>query len=147
MFRRLPRTTPSAAVGQAGADNLPWFSPIALPAARMISTFSNVHTFKAEIECGLGLEISDVEREVIGRPRNADHIKKEIEWRWTFDCQEGDFSFVSAGYEQFTRIKPIRAKSQSFDWEERGGVSFDRTTFEKSTSEPGASDNADKPRV
>ncbi len=114
-----------------------WMAPCTL-------VFTNVHDFKAEIEYGLGLEISDVERQEVGRPRNADLINKEMEWRWTFDCQEGVFSFISAGFQQITRRKPTRAKSQTFDWEERGGISFDRIPFEETSSEQGAAHNERK---
>ena len=116
-----------------------WMSPCTL-------VFSNVHTFKADIEWGLGLEISGVECEEIGRPKNADHIQKEKEWKWTFDCQEGVFSFISVGYEQFARAKPIRVKSQKFSWKERGGICFDRITYENK-SEQKTGENASRPTV
>ena len=93
--------------------------------------FSNVHSFTASVESGLGLEISELSREDAGRPRNADYIAKEKEWKWLFDCQEGDLSFLSVGFQQFTRRPPVRAKSQVFGWDERGGVTFDCIPYEK----------------
>lgn len=104
-----------------------WMAPSTL-------VFSNVHSFTAEIEWGLGLEISHVERHKVGIPKNAEFIGKDEEWKWIFECQEGTFSFISVGYNQFTRSKPVRAKSQSFDWDERGGISFDRVTFDEQRS-------------
>lgn len=96
--------------------------------------FSNVHSFTANIEWGLGLEISGVSRENIGRPQNADHIMKDKEWKWEFDCQEGVFSFRSVGFVQITRHRPIRAKAQSFSWDERGGISFCRKPYDQPTA-------------
>ena len=105
-----------------------WMAPCTL-------IFANVHSFTADIEWGLGLEIAGVSRKEAGRPDNADYIKKDEEWEWEFECQEGTFSFHSVGYMQITRRAPIRAKSQSFSWDERGGVSFDRIPFDQSNRE------------
>ena len=99
-----------------------WMAPCTL-------IFANVHSFTAEIGWGLGLEVSQVEREEAGRPKNADHIKREKEWKWTFECQEGSFSFHAVGYRQITRNRPIRAKAQSFEWDQRGGISFARSAY------------------
>jgi hypothetical protein len=107
-----------------------WMAPCTL-------IFANVHSFMAEIEWGLGLEISGVSREDAGRPKNADYIKKDKEWKWEFDCQEGSFSFHAVGYVQITRRPPTRAKAQSFPWNERGGVSFDRNAYDQTNSEQG----------
>ncbi len=112
-----------------------WMAPCTL-------VFANVHSFKADIDWGLGLEISDVIREDAGRPQNADYIQKEKEWKWVFDCQEGAFSFHSVGYVQFTRRPPRRAKRQSFPWGERGGVSFDREPYDGSNHEQAGPPNA-----
>lgn len=106
-----------------------WMAPCTL-------IFSNVHDFSASIEWGLGLEILDVTREDKGRPQNADHIRKDREWRWEFDCQEGTFSFHSDGFVQIARHRPKRAKAQAFPWDERGGVSFCRSPFDQPKSEP-----------
>jgi hypothetical protein len=105
-----------------------WMAPCTL-------VFSNVHGFTADIDWGPGLEISRVSREDAGRPPNADGIKKEKEWRWDFDCQEGRFSFHSVGYRQIARRRPVRAKTQSFPWDERGGVSFDRNAYDQTNGE------------
>jgi hypothetical protein len=101
-----------------------WMSPCTL-------IFRNVHSFNARIEWGLGLEISHVAREDAGTPRNAEYIKENKEWKWIFDCQEGEFSFVATGYTQITRRPPVRAASQHFPWTERGGVSFDHSPYDQ----------------
>jgi len=67
-----------------------WMSPCTL-------IFRNVHSFTARIEWGLGLEIGHVSCEEVGRPKNADIIKEDIEWKWLFECQEGEFCFHSTG--------------------------------------------------
>ncbi len=100
-----------------------WMSPCTL-------IFRNVHSFSATIEWGLGLEISQVSREEAGRPKNAEHIHEDKEWKWIFECQEGSFSFFSTGYSQVTRRRPIKATAQVFSWNERGGISFDRMPCE-----------------
>jgi len=101
-----------------------WMSPCTL-------IFRNVHSFTANIEWGLGLEISHVSRDEKRIPNNADHIKETEEWKWVFECQEGCFSFFSTGYNQITRREPIKATSQVFSWAERGGVSFDRALWKQ----------------
>jgi hypothetical protein len=101
--------------------------------------FSNVHSFSAEVEWGLGLQIDNVSREEAGRPKNAESIVREQEWRWVLSCQEGRFSFHSVGYRQFTRAKPVRARSQAFPWTERGGVCFDLIRYDNKISKQGGS--------
>jgi hypothetical protein len=105
-----------------------WMAPCTL-------IFSNVHGFTANIEWGLGLEISDVSREDIESPQNADHIKEDKEWKSEFDCQEGALSFHSVGFVQITRRPPKRAKSQFFRWDERGRISFYRKPYDQINSE------------
>ena len=92
--------------------------------------FTNVYDFKAEVDWGLGLEIEDVSRELIGKPKNAEYIRREKEWRWVLACQEGELSFTSVGFQQFVRQNPIRVSSQVFSWPQRKGVCFDKTEIE-----------------
>lgn len=112
-----------------------WMAPCTL-------VFSNVHNFIADIEWGLGLEIDDVSREDAGRPQNAAYIKRNREWKWNFDCQEGSFSFHSVGYMQITRRRPTRANTQVFTWDERGGASFDRNGYDKTNCEKDTAPNS-----
>jgi hypothetical protein len=49
-------------------------------------------------------------------------------WSWTIDGVEGKISFRSSGYKQYVRRPPQHITSQVLDWEERGGLSFDRAT-------------------
>ena len=91
--------------------------------------FSNVYDFKADAEWAYGLAIIEVSREHIGKPRNAGHIGREREWRWTLSCEFGDLSFVSVGFQQFVRQEPVRTNAQAFTWAERNGVCFDMRTY------------------
>ncbi len=79
--------------------------------------FSYVYDFTADIETGFGLWIDKVIREDAGRPWNADYIKREQQWIWTFECQEGEFSFHAIDYQLFVRAQPTQTKSQVFSWE------------------------------
>jgi hypothetical protein len=89
--------------------------------------FSNVWDFVLDVSTDFGLQIADVSRELIGRPKNADSINRDQEWKWKIECQEGILTFKSVGYEMYIRRKPIRAKSQFFNWADRGGINFDKT--------------------
>lgn len=55
---------------------------------------------------------------------------------------EGLFSFHGCGYRQFTRRKAVHTHSQSFPLTERGGLSFDRTTYEQTDREQAVPPNA-----
>ncbi|NJK90389.1 MAG: hypothetical protein HC904_00280 [Blastochloris sp.] len=99
-----------------------WISPCTL-------VFSNVYDFSASIELSQGLEVSDLSRVDETKPRNSDYIKREKEWKWIFDCQQGELSFRSVGFQQITRKMPTRGKRQSFSWEERGNPCFDRSAY------------------
>jgi hypothetical protein len=93
--------------------------------------FSNVYDIEMDVDTSSGLEIADVSRELVGRPKNADLIDRDLEWKWTIECQEGNLILKSVGYEQYVRKKPIRSKSQLFDWAERGGVNFDKALIDE----------------
>src|SRR5437660_10085391 len=72
-----------------------WMSPSTL-------VFSRVHSFSAQIEWGLGLEIANVSREKPSQLKGPENTTREQEWLWLFSCQEGSFSFNSVGYRHFT---------------------------------------------
>ncbi len=92
--------------------------------------FHNVHTFKTRIDYGLGLEIDCINREKIGLPKNHEYITKQIEYSWLIECQEGEISFSSVGYDLIIRNKPEIINSQSIDMEKRGGVSFSEIPYD-----------------
>lgn len=57
-------------------------------------------------------------------PRNAEYIAKKTEWQWLLECNEGEVTFRSVGYSQFTRRAPILTQAQQLTLDERGGISF-----------------------
>jgi hypothetical protein len=91
--------------------------------------FANVHGLNMDIGTGPSLEIDNLSREMVGRPKNADYIKRDEEWRWVLSCQEGEISFQSVGYKLYVRRRPVQIRTQCLEWSERGSVSFDRVTF------------------
>jgi hypothetical protein len=96
-----------------------WISPATL-------VFRNVNGFRAEIETGPGLQLQGIARGKEREPRNAAYIEDKKEWEWVLEANEGQISFFSAGFKQYTRAYPKHLKTQSFSLEDRGGVSFER---------------------
>jgi len=45
---------------------------------------------------------------------------------YRFDCQEGEISLEATGFKMYVRQEPKLIQSQSFEFEERGGVNFER---------------------
>lgn len=95
-----------------------WVAPATL-------VFTNVHSLRFDIDSHNGdLSLQGVERSEPSRPRNADYIPKQTEWLWRLDCSEGEVTFRSGGYSQFTRRPPVLLQAQQLTLEERGGISF-----------------------
>jgi len=92
--------------------------------------FENVHELRLDIEITepFKLEIEGIIKHTPQRPINADYIKREIEYHWEIETQQGNITFKSVGYTQFVRQKPKLSNSQSLNLVERGGVSFDKKT-------------------
>jgi len=96
-----------------------WTSPCTL-------VFENVYDVKFDLAMiTSGLVIDNVIRENPGKPRNADYIKRDIEFDWTIETFQGPISFKSAGFRQFVRGKPLFLGTQAIGLKERGGISFD----------------------
>jgi hypothetical protein len=98
-----------------------WIAPATL-------VFWNVSELSIQLEPGNGTEILDLMRESAGRPRNADYIGRDEEWKWTIECTSGDIEFRAAGYRQFIRHYPILTRQQALTLDLRGGHSFARPT-------------------
>lgn len=97
-----------------------WVAPATL-------VFTNVHDLKFDIESYNGaLELQGIKRSEPGRPKNAEHISKQTEWLWLLDCIEGNVTFRSVGFSQFTRRSPVLQQALQLKLEERGGISFSR---------------------
>jgi hypothetical protein len=76
-----------------------------------------------------GLTIDFITKENPQKTQNAEHINRDTEYDWTIEAQEGTISFKSIGYKQFVRQKPRLLATQKLESIDRGGISFDRTTF------------------
>jgi len=75
-----------------------------------------------------GLTIDFVTKENPQRPKNSEYIKRDTEYDWTIEMQEGIISFKSAGFKQYVRQPPKLLRTQKLTLEERGGLSFATTT-------------------
>jgi hypothetical protein len=88
--------------------------------------FKNVWNFKCDFTTNLNPTISTVSRENEGVPRNAGHIAEQVEWIWVIELFEGEITFNSAGFTQYTRKKPEQFAKQAFSFEQRNGICFDK---------------------
>jgi hypothetical protein len=93
--------------------------------------FENVHELKLDIEITepFKLEIEGIIKHTPQRPINAGYIKREVEYHWKIETQQGNITFKSVGYNQFVRQNPQLSNSQSLNLVERGGISFDKITY------------------
>jgi hypothetical protein len=96
-----------------------WISPATL-------VFENIYDLKIEVESDFGIELQNVRREEPQKPKNAEYIDRETEWRWILEAQEGEISLRSVGYKQYLRKEPVLVRAQSLNLEDRGGFSFHR---------------------
>lgn len=94
-----------------------WISPVTL-------IFENVYDIDINLGFGLGTIIEDLERINPSKPHNSDYIKKDIEWEWIIETQNGRISFKSVGYTQYVRKVPVYKNVQEIGFEERRGYSF-----------------------
>ena len=96
-----------------------WVAPATL-------VFNNVYDVELEIDShNVNLEIDNIKRDDESLPHNAEFIRKESEWLWTIECQEGEIRFRSVGYQQFIRTAPHLTQSQTLDRKVKG-ISFTR---------------------
>jgi len=97
-----------------------WVSPATL-------VFSNVRDLELSISSwNGGLEISSISRTAIGKPINHEYIKRDIEWLWLMECEEGEIILKSVGFNQYIRRQAILTEIPSLLPEERGIASFSR---------------------
>jgi len=76
-----------------------------------------------------GMIIDFITKENPQKPKNSEHINRDIEFDWTIGMQEGTISFKSVGYKQFVRENPKLLATQKLESKERGGLSFERTSI------------------
>lgn len=96
-----------------------WIAPATL-------VFENVYEMEIEASSHYGgLEMDAITRGQERGPRNAEHIGKDVAWKWEVECQEGSIRFWASGYKQFIRGAPVLSQSQALDLKTRG-LSFER---------------------
>jgi len=88
--------------------------------------FENVHDLKIDLEPFAGVQIQDIQRNGPQKPKNAEYVGREIEWRWVIETHEGEISLYSLGYKQYLRCAPILGGQQALGLDVRGGISFNR---------------------
>ena len=95
-----------------------WVAPATL-------VFKNIKKIHVEIDTAFhdAIEIEDIER-----------TQENQITRWTIITQQGDFEFVSEGYEQFIRQEPFFEFGQTISFIERDGISLDRTTDQENSN-------------
>lgn len=74
--------------------------------------FKNVY----DISCSLfstDVIIQDIERVNPRSPRNAGYIESEFEYDWTINTNNGEISFISVGFAQYSRGESIFSEHQS----------------------------------
>lgn len=98
-----------------------WVAPCTL-------VFENVYDLKFDIEISspFELEIADITRDSPQKPINAEFIKRETEFSWNIETQQGNITFKAIGYKQYVRKLPVFQESQQIDSEKRGGISLER---------------------
>jgi hypothetical protein len=95
-----------------------WVAPATL-------VFENVWEFKMAMDTPTpAFDIFDIERS----DEKPMLDRSGYIWSWTIDGVEGSISFRASGYTQYVRRSPLHISGQVLDWDERGGLSFDRTT-------------------
>lgn len=95
-----------------------WVSPCTL-------VFENAYDIIIDIESSSGgLDIDNIIRQNPQRPKNADFIKRETEFDWIIETQQGSISFKSVGFKQYVRQTPKLLNNQFIGVTDRGGVSF-----------------------
>lgn len=99
-----------------------WISPCTL-------IFENVYDLTFDIGASTpGLTIDSITKGNPQRPRNSEHIDRETEFDWTIEMQEGVIGFKSVGFKQYIRTMPKLLSTQKIMPEERGQISFSRTS-------------------
>lgn len=104
-------------------DDSSYFSFSVSPATMI---FENVHDLSVCIaEPHRAIQIQSLKRDDPKPPPNAAYSEKGIEWKWTIDLEFGEITFSSVGFRQLLRKRPAETSSQSLQFSERGGISFD----------------------
>jgi hypothetical protein len=99
-----------------------WVSPCTI-------VFANAHDVQLQADPYGGplLSIDEITREDPRRPKNAEFVGRDTEWRWTLGCHYGEISFRAVGFTQYVRRAPRLAPYQTLELEARGGYGFGRS--------------------
>ena len=68
------------------------------------------------------IEVADLLREEPSLVPNG----RFTQYRYRFECQEGEISLVATGYKIFVRRRPILQRAQGLSLAERNGIGFAR---------------------
>lgn len=98
-----------------------WISPCTL-------VFENVYDIAFESDY-TEIIIDNISRENPQRPKNAEHIKKDLEYDWLIETTAGEISFKSVGFKQYARQLPVLINMQVLDLETRNGINFNQISF------------------
>ena len=77
--------------------------------------FRNIYNLKIDFPILDNLFIEDIYRNNPSKPKNAKHIKEQIEYEWTIETGGGDLIFNSVGFKQVLRKSPILINKQNID--------------------------------
>jgi hypothetical protein len=93
-----------------------WVAPVTM-------VFENAYDVAIAIESSQGgIEVADLHREDSQLTPNG-ALK---DYRFRFECQEGEISLRASGYRLYVRSEPSLMQGQRFSIEERGGISVER---------------------
>lgn len=96
-----------------------WVAPVTM-------VFENAYDVTINIESRQGgIEVADLHREDSKPAPNG----ALTDYRFRFECQEGEISLRATGYRLYVRSEPRLMQAQCFSLEERGGISVERRVF------------------
>jgi hypothetical protein len=90
--------------------------------------FRNVYDINIS-QYSVDFQILDIVKENPTKPKNALYIKESTEYDWTIETTSGQMTFKSVGYNQYARARPRLLDIQQIGLIERGGISFERHSF------------------
>ena len=98
-----------------------WISPCTL-------VFENVYNIVFESDYTT-IIIDNISRENPQRPKNVEHIKKDLEYDWLVETTAGVICFKSVGFKQYVRQAPVLTEMQELDLKIRNGINFNQISF------------------
>ena len=94
-----------------------WVAPVTM-------VFENASDVRINVDSQQGcIEIAEFHRELLGPSPNG----KYTQYRFKFDCQEGEIALEATSFKMYLRRPPTLLDRQSFGLAERGGVNFSCT--------------------